>query len=148
MSGAYISVWMTIVCLAAGIHWLNHSNWLIRFLSDASYWTYLVHLPVLFIIQYWTMGLNWPWPAKLAFSSAATLALCLLSYPLLVRGATGAATGRAGGIKHPLSLAGPASRHREPPGNPLVHHLLKDIQWHGTLQQQCFVKLPQVKTFP
>jgi len=81
----YISVWMTSVCLGAGIRWLNHSNVVLRFLSSAAYWTYLIHLPLLFAIQYLLMDLDWRWPWKLLFSTATTLALCLLSYPILVR---------------------------------------------------------------
>jgi glucan biosynthesis protein C len=82
---AYISVWMTCVCLIAGKSLLNRSNALLRYLSDASYWTYIVHLPILFAIQYRLMDLESPWAIKFAISVLATCGLCLLSYQALVR---------------------------------------------------------------
>lgn len=82
---AGISVWMTCVCLVAGRSLLNRSNRLLRYLSDASYWVYIVHLPILFVIQYRLMDMAWEWGAKLAVSVIATFAICLLSYHLLVR---------------------------------------------------------------
>ncbi|MGE3105686.1 MAG: acyltransferase family protein [Lysobacterales bacterium] len=82
---AYISVWMTCVCLIAGKSWLRRSNPVLRYLSDASYWTYLVHLPILFAIQYRLLDLGLPWGSKFAVSVTATGGLCLLSYHWLVR---------------------------------------------------------------
>lgn len=82
---ACISVWMTCVCLVAGRSLLNRSNRLLRYLSDASYWVYIIHLPILFVIQYRLMDMAWGWGAKLAISVIATFAICLLSYHLLVR---------------------------------------------------------------
>jgi glucan biosynthesis protein C len=82
---ACISAWMTCVCLVAGRSLLNRSNRLLRYLSDASYWVYIVHLPILFAIQYRLMDMVWGWGAKLAIAVVATFAICLLSYHLLVR---------------------------------------------------------------
>jgi len=82
---AYISVWMTCVCLVAGRSLLNRSHRLLRYLSDASYWVYIVHLPVLFFVQYRLMDLELWWGAKFAISIGATFAFCLLSYHALVR---------------------------------------------------------------
>jgi glucan biosynthesis protein C len=82
---AYISAWMTLVCLLAGKRWLNRSNALLRYFSDASYWTYLVHLPVLFALQYRLLDIDLPWGLKFAASVLATFAICLLSYQAVVR---------------------------------------------------------------
>lgn len=82
---ACIAFWMTCVCLVAGRWLLNRSNRFLRYLSDASYWVYIVHLPVLFVIQYRLMDVSLPWGLKFAISVAATFALCLLSYHGLVR---------------------------------------------------------------
>jgi glucans biosynthesis protein C len=82
---AAISVWMTLACLGLCRTLLDRSHRALRFLSDASYWTYIVHLPILFAIQYRLMDLELPWPVKFALSVALTLAACLLSYQLLVR---------------------------------------------------------------
>jgi glucan biosynthesis protein C len=82
---AYLSVWMTVVCLIAGKSLLDRSSAVLRYLSDASYWTYLVHLPILFAIQYRLLDIELPWGIKFAASVLATFGLCLLSYHLLVR---------------------------------------------------------------
>ncbi len=82
---AGISTWLTMACLLLGRRWLGRSRSLLSYLSQASYWTYLVHLPILFAIQYRLMDLDWSWPLKLATSLFATFAICLASYQLLVR---------------------------------------------------------------
>ena len=56
-----------------------------RWLADASYWVYLVHLPLLFAIQYRLLDIPLHWTAKFALSTAATLALSFASYQWLVR---------------------------------------------------------------
>lgn len=82
---AYISVWMTVACLVAGKHYLNSHNRVMRFLSDSSYWIYIVHLPLLFAVQYQLMDKDWGLPAKYSASAGITLAICILSYLILVR---------------------------------------------------------------
>ncbi len=77
--------WMTLWCLLAGKRWLDGKNAMMRWLADASYWVYLVHLPLLFAIQYRLLDLSAHWMPKFAFSTAATLALSFASYQLLVR---------------------------------------------------------------
>jgi glucan biosynthesis protein C len=82
---AFISVWMTASCLVFGQRWLDRHDRLLRPLADAAYWTYIVHLPILFAIQYRLMDLDLPWLAKFAIAVVATLLACLISYRLLVR---------------------------------------------------------------
>lgn len=82
---ACLAVWGTVLCLLAGRRWLDRANPVLRYFAQSSYWTYLLHLPLLFAIQYVLMDLAWAWPLKFAVASAATLAGCLLSYQLLVR---------------------------------------------------------------
>jgi len=80
----YISVWMTVACLAVAQRLLVRRQRWLQPLADAAYWTYVVHLPILFAIQYRLLDVPAPWWAKLGVSVAATLALCLLSFRLLV----------------------------------------------------------------
>ncbi|HRQ64038.1 MAG TPA: acyltransferase family protein [Xanthomonadaceae bacterium] len=80
-----ISVWMTIVCLVFGQALLDRSHRVLRYIADASYWIYIVHLPILFAIQYRLLDAELHWAAKLALSVSLTLAVCLLGYQLLVR---------------------------------------------------------------
>ena len=56
-----------------------------RWLADASYRVYLVHLPVLFAIQYRLLDLEVHWSAEFAIATVSTLALSFASCQLLVR---------------------------------------------------------------
>ncbi|MBL9132369.1 MAG: acyltransferase family protein [Verrucomicrobiaceae bacterium] len=57
----------------------------IRYLSDASYWMYLVHLPLVIAAQLWVR--DWPLPAGVKFTLICGLVftLLLVSYEHLVR---------------------------------------------------------------
>ncbi|MDR7270137.1 ABC-type multidrug transport system ATPase subunit/peptidoglycan/LPS O-acetylase OafA/YrhL [Pelomonas saccharophila] len=57
----------------------------VRYVADASYWIYLVHLPVVAALQVW-VG-DWPlhWSLKYPFIVGVSLGLLLLSYHYLVR---------------------------------------------------------------
>jgi glucan biosynthesis protein C len=57
----------------------------IRYLADASYWMYLVHLPLLVAFEIVLVPLPWPILAKLVLTWAVTGAVMLVSYHLLVR---------------------------------------------------------------
>lgn len=81
---ALLSVWLTVLCLLAGESLLRRPNALLQYLARSSYWVYLLHLPLLFALQYLMMDLELAWPLKFTLASAGTLALCLLSYQLLV----------------------------------------------------------------
>ncbi|PND40245.1 hypothetical protein C1O66_02355 [Paucibacter aquatile] len=58
--------------------WLTH-------LADASYWVYLVHLPIALALQLALMDQPWPWWVKLPLVLALTLALALGSFEALIR---------------------------------------------------------------
>jgi glucans biosynthesis protein C len=57
----------------------------VRYAADASYWIYLLHLPLLAAVGIALAGLGWPILVKLAITWTVTLAVLLLSYDLLVR---------------------------------------------------------------
>ena len=82
---ACAGLWMTLWCLLAAKRWLAGRSATMRWLADASYWVYLVHLPLLFAVQYRLLDLSLHWSAKFAISTASTLMLSFASYPLLVR---------------------------------------------------------------
>ena len=56
-----------------------------RYLADASYWIYIVHLPLVMaaqvLVQDWAMA----WPVKLALVVGGVLTVSLASYELLIR---------------------------------------------------------------
>lgn len=56
-----------------------------RYLADASYWIYILHLPLVMLAQVWVKDWPGPWWAKLAGVSLGVFAVCLVTYELLVR---------------------------------------------------------------
>jgi glucan biosynthesis protein C len=56
-----------------------------RYLADASYWVYILHLPLVMLAQVWIQDWTGPWWLKLSGLSLGVFAVCLLSYELLVR---------------------------------------------------------------
>lgn len=64
---------------------LSRASRVLRYLSDASYWTYLIHLPLVMAAQVLVMGLAWPWWGKMAAVIVGVMAVCLITYELLVR---------------------------------------------------------------
>ncbi|KJC38471.1 MDO protein [Bradyrhizobium sp. LTSP849] len=56
-----------------------------RYLADASYWLYLIHMPIVMALQVAVSQRDWPWPIKFATILAIALPLMLASYHLLVR---------------------------------------------------------------
>ncbi|GAB2499228.1 acyltransferase family protein [Arenimonas alkanexedens] len=82
---ACLSVWLTVLSLLLGQRLLDRSSAVMRYLAQSAYWTYLLHLPLLFALQYALMDQAWHWSLKFALACGATLAGCLLSYQLLVR---------------------------------------------------------------
>ncbi|MGA0546780.1 acyltransferase family protein [Brevundimonas sp. VNH65] len=56
-----------------------------RYLADASYWIYILHLPLVMLAQVWVQDWAGPWWVKLAGLSIGVFAVCLASYELMVR---------------------------------------------------------------
>jgi peptidoglycan/LPS O-acetylase OafA/YrhL len=56
-----------------------------RYLADASYWLYLIHLPILIVLQAAVSDLDWPWLIKYGTILLVSLPPMLASYQLLVR---------------------------------------------------------------
>lgn len=85
LAAAWASVALVVGALALGALVFRRTHRAVRYLADASYWIYLVHLPVVLALQVALVPLSWgPW-ASFAAVSAATLAFTLVTYALLVR---------------------------------------------------------------
>ena len=56
-----------------------------RYLADASYWVYILHLPLVMLAQVWVQDWPGPWWLKLGGISLGVLAVCLVTYELLIR---------------------------------------------------------------
>ena len=81
----YIAVYMTFVCLAFGRRFLEKESVYFRYIADSSYWIYILHLPVLFFIQYLLLDIELNMWVEFLISSFGTLAIGLVTYALLVR---------------------------------------------------------------
>jgi peptidoglycan/LPS O-acetylase OafA/YrhL len=71
--------------IGAAVRLLSRPNERIRYVADASYWIYLVHLPIVAAFQVVVAKLPWHWAIKFSFVLAASLILLLGSYKYLVR---------------------------------------------------------------
>jgi len=75
----------TFAALSLALRFASGYSAVRRYLSDASYWIYIVHLPLVMVGQILVINLTWPWFVKLAVVIAGTMAVSLLTYELLVR---------------------------------------------------------------
>lgn len=82
---AIISVYMTVWCLVFGKQYLDRKNSVLRVISRSSYWVYIVHLPILLVIQYWLMNIELGVSVEYFLSSFGTFCIGLGSYYLLVK---------------------------------------------------------------
>ena len=56
-----------------------------RYLADASYWIYIVHLPLLIVLQSLSAPIDLPWFLKFPGILAVAMAIMLITYHLFVR---------------------------------------------------------------
>jgi peptidoglycan/LPS O-acetylase OafA/YrhL len=71
--------------LALALRFLSGHRPMLRYLADASYWVYLIHLPIVMALQVLVHDLAWPWPVKVAAIVGGTAAITLATYELLIR---------------------------------------------------------------
>ena len=71
--------------LGLGIRWFSRSRPALRYLSESSYWIYLMHLPLVLFLQVSLAHLPWPWTLKLAMVLVVVMSVLLLSYHSCVR---------------------------------------------------------------
>lgn len=78
---------MTTVFAFIGIMmvWFARQNKWVRYLSDASYWLYLIHLPVVVFFQVLVSPLSLHWAFKLCLIFIPSLLILFTSYHFLVR---------------------------------------------------------------
>lgn len=56
-----------------------------RYVADAAYWIYIVHLPLVMAAQVLVQDWRLPWAVKLVIVVAGVLVVCFASYELLIR---------------------------------------------------------------
>jgi len=71
--------------IGAAVRFLSGHSPVRRYLADASYWIYIVHLPILMALQVAIRDVPLPWFAKYGLVVVGTMAPALVTYELLVR---------------------------------------------------------------
>lgn len=86
-AGAYaFAIWAwTVSIIGFAVRHLSGHSPARRYLADASYWIYIVHLPIVMALQAALARYDWPWFAKYPLILAIAFAIMLASYQWLVR---------------------------------------------------------------
>ena len=75
----------TFAVLSLALRFASGHSAIRRYLADASYWVYIVHLPLVMVGQILVVNETWPWFVKFGAVVGGTMAISLLTYELLVR---------------------------------------------------------------
>lgn len=76
--------WM-LAFVGAGVQYLNQQSSAIRYLADASYWMYIMHLPLVMALQTALMQVDLHWAVKFLAINIVSCAVLLASYQIGVR---------------------------------------------------------------
>ncbi|MEV4462389.1 acyltransferase family protein [Micromonospora echinofusca] len=81
-----LAIWTwTMALMGLAMRYLSKPNPAIRYVSDASYWIYIIHLPVVMAVQTAVAQVGLPWFVKYPLILLVTYPLTLVSYRYLVR---------------------------------------------------------------
>jgi glucan biosynthesis protein C len=81
-----LAIWTTtFAVIGLALRFLSGFSAARRYIADASYWLYLIHLPIVMALQVAVSPLDWPWPTKFATILLVALPVMFVSYHLLVR---------------------------------------------------------------
>jgi fatty acid desaturase len=84
-TGALFTWLLTFGLLGLALGTFHRPRPAVRYLADSSYWVYLVHLPIIGLLQVDLYFLPAPAAVKFLVVLAVTIALCLASYHVMVR---------------------------------------------------------------
>ena len=83
---AAVFPWLTILGgLGVCLEFIEGKGPAMRFLAEASFWVYLIHLPVVMLAQVLLLPIPWPGPVKFLVTSAVGAMLSVLSYEYVTR---------------------------------------------------------------
>ena len=88
LSGLFQVIYAWMMCFAMiGLfrRFLKRENKAMRYLSDASYWLYITHVPLVMLVQYWVKPWQIPVLLKFGFVCTSVTAVLLLCYAGFVR---------------------------------------------------------------
>jgi glucan biosynthesis protein C len=81
-----LAIWTTtFAVIGRSLRYLSDFSPARRYIADASYWLYLIHLPIVMALQIALAPLDWPWAAKFATILVVALPIMFVSYQRLVR---------------------------------------------------------------
>ena len=81
-----VATWTaTFAVIGLALRFLSGFSPARHYIADASYWLYLIQMPIVTALQVAVSRLDWPWPAKFAAILAVAFPLMFASYELLVR---------------------------------------------------------------
>jgi glucans biosynthesis protein C len=75
----------TLAVIGLALRFLGRFSATRRYTADASYWLYIVHLPLIVLLQIVVAQLGWPWPLKFTLILAVSFPIMFASYHWLVR---------------------------------------------------------------
>lgn len=81
----YLATLLTLLSLLIGQQYLSRRSPVLRLLSDASYWIYLVHLPVVYFLQTVLVETPLALGVKLLLTSGGTFLFSIATYVVFVR---------------------------------------------------------------
>jgi len=86
-TAAYVvGLWCWVFAfVGAAVRYLSTPHAVTRYLADASYWVYLMHLSTLMFFINLLRPYDWHWSLKLAISVGGSMPILLLTYHYLVR---------------------------------------------------------------
>lgn len=76
---------LSLLCLMAGRKILDKPSKVMRFISDSSYWVYLIHIPFVFLIQAYFYNIDWPLWLEWPLVVTSVFACSLFTYVVFVR---------------------------------------------------------------
>lgn len=84
VSKVYYAWYSTLFIVGMFCRYCNSYSGRVRYYVNASYWIYLVHLPIVFAMQIVLVGCEFGAAVKFLIVSAVTMGACFLSYRLFV----------------------------------------------------------------
>lgn len=82
---AYTGVFISLGLLVLGLRFWDKQSAPVRYIADSSYWVYIIHLPVLWLIQFWLLDKSWGLVTEFLISSLGTIGIGVVTYAIIVR---------------------------------------------------------------
>ena len=81
-----LAIWRwTFAVIGMSLRFLSNYSAVRRYIADASYWLYLIHVPLVMALQIAVSQLAWPWWVKFPLILVVAFPVMFASYHLLVR---------------------------------------------------------------